>query len=97
MNVRVLHLRRSRREAARDALRDDRGHEYGGVEQGRELLRSEGCWWEMPGDRKDEICQKALQLLGNLCASGTLENENCLDFIYYMRERDRPRPVDSGK
>ncbi|XP_069479687.1 synaptotagmin-9 isoform X1 [Ambystoma mexicanum] len=49
----------------------------------------------MPGDRKDEVCQKALQLLGNLCASGTLENENCLDFVYYLRERDRPRLADS--
>ncbi|XP_030055300.1 synaptotagmin-9 [Microcaecilia unicolor] len=49
----------------------------------------------MPGDLKDEICQKALQLLVNLCSNGTLENENCPDFIYYQRDRARPRLADS--
>jgi len=50
----------------------------------------------MPGDREDEICQKALQLLAELCSVGAVENENCRDFIYYLRDRARPRLTDSG-
>lgn len=50
----------------------------------------------MPGDREDEICQKALQLLAELCSVGAVENENCRDFIYYLRDRARPRLSDSG-
>ncbi|KAJ7403839.1 Synaptotagmin-6 [Willisornis vidua] len=49
----------------------------------------------MPGDREDEICQKALQLLAELCSVGAVENENCRDFIYYLRDRARPRLSDS--
>ncbi|XP_051778735.1 synaptotagmin-9-like isoform X1 [Erpetoichthys calabaricus] len=49
----------------------------------------------MPGDREDEICSKALQLLSDLCSRGEVQNENCLDFIYYFRDRARPRYTDS--
>lgn len=61
-------------------------------------LRSapEDAWGAMPGDREDEICQKALQLLAELCSVGAVENENCRDFIYYLRDRARPRLTDSG-
>ncbi|XP_030621767.1 synaptotagmin-9 [Chanos chanos] len=50
----------------------------------------------MPGDREDEICQKALELLSDLCSKGEVQNENCLDFIYYFRDLARPRYSDSG-
>ncbi|KAL4641980.1 synaptotagmin-9 [Arapaima gigas] len=49
----------------------------------------------MPGDRKDEICQKALELLSDLCSKGEVQNDNCLDFIYYFRDLARPRYTDS--
>uniref|UniRef100_A0A3P9K998 Synaptotagmin IXa n=1 Tax=Oryzias latipes TaxID=8090 RepID=A0A3P9K998_ORYLA len=49
----------------------------------------------MPGDRDDEICQKALELLSDLCSKGDVQNENCLDFIYYFRDLARPRYSDS--
>ncbi|KAF6731199.1 Synaptotagmin-9 [Oryzias melastigma] len=49
----------------------------------------------MPGDRDDEICQKALELLSDLCSKGDVENENCADFIYYFRDLARPRYSDS--
>ncbi|KAM9373044.1 synaptotagmin-9 [Phaethornis superciliosus] len=49
----------------------------------------------MPGDREDEICQKALQLLAELCSVGAVENENCREFIDYVRDRARPRLTDS--
>uniref|UniRef100_A0A3Q3FN47 Synaptotagmin IXa n=1 Tax=Kryptolebias marmoratus TaxID=37003 RepID=A0A3Q3FN47_KRYMA len=49
----------------------------------------------MPGDRDDEICQKALELLSDLCSKGEVQNENCLDFIYYFRDLARPRYSDS--
>ncbi|XP_066556573.1 synaptotagmin-9b [Amia ocellicauda] len=49
----------------------------------------------MPGDREDEICQKALELLSDLCSKGEVQNENCLDFIYYFRDLARPRYTDS--
>uniref|UniRef100_A0A3P9PDE8 Synaptotagmin 9 n=1 Tax=Poecilia reticulata TaxID=8081 RepID=A0A3P9PDE8_POERE len=49
----------------------------------------------MPGDRDDEICQKALELLSDLCSKGEVQNENCLDFIYYFRDLTRPRYSDS--
>ncbi|XP_029354323.1 synaptotagmin-9 [Echeneis naucrates] len=49
----------------------------------------------MPGDRDDEICQKALELLSDLCSKGEVQNENCLDFIYYFRDLARPRYTDS--
>ncbi|KAL6113203.1 syt9 [Pungitius sinensis] len=49
----------------------------------------------MPGDRDDEICQKALELLSDLCSKGEVQNEHCLDFIYYFRDLARPRYTDS--
>uniref|UniRef100_A0A672KAH4 Synaptotagmin 9 n=1 Tax=Sinocyclocheilus grahami TaxID=75366 RepID=A0A672KAH4_SINGR len=49
----------------------------------------------MPVDREDEICQKALELLSDLCSKGEVQNENCLDFIYYFRDLARPRDSDS--
>uniref|UniRef100_A0A669E1D8 Synaptotagmin 9 n=1 Tax=Oreochromis niloticus TaxID=8128 RepID=A0A669E1D8_ORENI len=49
----------------------------------------------MPGDRDDEICQKALELLSDLCSKGEVQNENCRDFIYYFRDLARPRYTDS--
>ncbi|XP_038825809.1 synaptotagmin-9-like [Salvelinus namaycush] len=49
----------------------------------------------MPGDREDEICQKALELLSDLCSKGEVQNENCLDFIYHFRDLARPRYTDS--
>ncbi|XP_060924516.1 synaptotagmin-9 [Limanda limanda] len=49
----------------------------------------------MPGDRDDEICQKALELLSDLCSKGEVQNENCLNFIYYFRDLARPRYTDS--
>lgn len=51
----------------------------------------------MPGDRDDEICQKALELLSDLCSKGEVQNENCRDFIYYFRDLARPRYSDSGE
>lgn len=51
----------------------------------------------MPGDRDDEICQKALELLSDLCSKGEVQNENCRDFIYYFRDLARPRYTDSGE
>lgn len=51
----------------------------------------------MPGDRDDEICQKALELLTDLCSKGEVQNEHCLDFIYYFRDLARPRYTDSGE
>lgn len=39
---------------------------------------------------------KALTLVADLCYSGIVENENCLDFIYYQRERSRPRYTETG-
>lgn len=49
----------------------------------------------MPGDKDDEICQKALELLSDLCSKGEVHNEHCLDFIYYFRDLARPRYTDS--
>ncbi|XP_075423493.1 synaptotagmin-9 [Ascaphus truei] len=49
----------------------------------------------MPGDREHEICLRAVQLLADLCSSGIVDDENCLDFIYYLRDRARPRLPDS--
>ncbi|OCT83811.1 synaptotagmin-9 isoform X1 [Xenopus laevis] len=49
----------------------------------------------MPGDREQELCLKAVQLLADLCYSGIVEDDSCLDFIYYLRDRARPRPSDS--
>lgn len=51
----------------------------------------------MPGDRDDEICQKALELLSDLCSKGEVQNKHCLDFIYYFRDLARPRYTDSGE
>lgn len=51
----------------------------------------------MPGDRDDEICQKALELLSDLCSKGEVQNEHCQDFIYYFRDLARPRYSDSGE
>uniref|UniRef100_A0A8C6SKU3 Synaptotagmin IXa n=1 Tax=Neogobius melanostomus TaxID=47308 RepID=A0A8C6SKU3_9GOBI len=49
----------------------------------------------MPGDRDDEICRKALELLSDLCSRGEVPNESCLDFTYYFRDLARPRYSDS--
>ncbi|XP_067090678.1 synaptotagmin-9b isoform X1 [Osmerus mordax] len=49
----------------------------------------------MPGDREDEICRKALELLSDLCSKGEVQNDNCVDFIYYFRDLARPRYSDS--
>uniref|UniRef100_A0A4W4GER7 C2 domain-containing protein n=1 Tax=Electrophorus electricus TaxID=8005 RepID=A0A4W4GER7_ELEEL len=49
----------------------------------------------MPVDREAEICQKALELLSDLCSKGEVQNENCLDFIYYFRDLARPRYSES--
>ncbi|KAG9271983.1 synaptotagmin-9 [Astyanax mexicanus] len=49
----------------------------------------------MPGEREDEICRKALELLTELCSSGEVQNDNCMDFIYYFRDLGRPRYSDS--
>ncbi|XP_064169820.1 synaptotagmin-9-like [Anguilla rostrata] len=49
----------------------------------------------MPGDREDEICQKALELLSDLCSKGEVQSDSCLDFIYYFRDLARPRYSDS--
>lgn len=51
----------------------------------------------MPGDRDDEICQKALELLSDLCSKGEVQNEHCRDFIYHFRDLARPRYTDSGE
>lgn len=61
------------------------------------IFKSEGCWWEMPGDREDEICGKALELLSDLCSRGEVQDDNCLDFTYYFRDLGRPRYSDSGE
>lgn len=50
----------------------------------------------MPGAREDEICQTALQLLAELCSIGAVESEHCRDFVYYLRDRARPRLAHSG-
>ncbi|KAL8169815.1 UNVERIFIED_CONTAM: hypothetical protein K2H54_058293 [Gekko kuhli] len=49
----------------------------------------------MPGGREDEICQKALRLLLELCSVGAVEHDRCLEFNYYVRESARPRLTDS--
>uniref|UniRef100_A0A4W6EBH9 Synaptotagmin IXb n=1 Tax=Lates calcarifer TaxID=8187 RepID=A0A4W6EBH9_LATCA len=49
----------------------------------------------MPAEREDEICRKALELLSDLCSKGEVQNDNCLDFIYYFRDLARPRYTDS--
>ncbi|KAJ8412997.1 hypothetical protein AAFF_G00105790 [Aldrovandia affinis] len=49
----------------------------------------------MPGDREDEICRKALEVLSDLCSKGEVQSDNCLDFIYYFRDLARPRYTDS--
>uniref|UniRef100_A0A8C6SB31 Synaptotagmin IXb n=1 Tax=Neogobius melanostomus TaxID=47308 RepID=A0A8C6SB31_9GOBI len=49
----------------------------------------------MPGEREDEICRKALELLSELCSRGEVQDDHCLDFIYYFRDLARPRYTDS--
>ncbi|CAL8380203.1 synaptotagmin-9 [Gadus morhua] len=49
----------------------------------------------MPGDIDYEICQTALELLSDLCSRGEVQNDHCLDFIYYFRDLARPRHTDS--
>lgn len=51
----------------------------------------------MPAEREDEICQKALELLSDLCAKGEVQDVNCLDFIYYFRDLARPGYADAGQ
>lgn len=55
------------------------------------------CWWEMPAEREAEICEKALELLSGLCSRGEVQDDNCLDFIYYFRDLSRPRHADTGQ
>lgn len=50
----------------------------------------------MPAET-DEICRKALELLSDLCSRGEVQDDNCLDFIYYFRDLGRPRYTDSGQ
>lgn len=57
----------------------------------------EGCWWEMPAEREAEICQKALELLSDLCSKGEVQDDNCLDFISYLRDLARPGYADTGQ
>ncbi|XP_070618788.1 synaptotagmin-9 isoform X1 [Erythrolamprus reginae] len=63
-------------------------------ERGAPLL-SQGCWGTMPRGREDEVCRKALKLLVELCSEGTVENDRCLEFNYYLRDSGRPRPADA--
>ncbi|XP_056908737.1 synaptotagmin-9-like [Takifugu flavidus] len=49
----------------------------------------------MPAEREDEICQKALELLSDLCSKGEVQDDNCLDFIYYFRDLARPGYADT--
>ncbi|KAJ3593580.1 hypothetical protein NHX12_005914 [Muraenolepis orangiensis] len=49
----------------------------------------------MPGDIDYEICQTALELLSDLCSRGEVQNDHCLDFVYYFRDRARPRHTDA--
>lgn len=70
----------------------DRGGGSAGVAD-----QPEGCWRAMPAEREDEICRKALELLSDLCSKGEVQDDNCLDFIYYFRDLARPRYTDSGK
>lgn len=63
----------------------------------RTIRQSEGCWREMPTEREDEICVKALELLSELCSRGEVHDDNCLDFIYYFRDLARPRYADTGQ
>ncbi|KAM9808148.1 synaptotagmin-9-like [Neosynchiropus ocellatus] len=49
----------------------------------------------MPAEREDEICRKALELLSDLCSRGEVQDDSCLDFIYYFRDLARPRHTDS--
>lgn len=51
----------------------------------------------MPAEREDEICQHALELLSDLCSKGEVQDDNCLDFIYYFRDLARPRYADTGQ
>lgn len=51
----------------------------------------------MPAETEDEICRKALELLSDLCSKGEVQDDNCLDFIYYFRDLGRPRYTDSGQ
>lgn len=51
----------------------------------------------MIAEREDEICRKALELLSDLCSKGEVQDDNCLDFIYYFRGLARPRYTDSGQ
>ncbi|TNN73978.1 Synaptotagmin-9 [Liparis tanakae] len=50
----------------------------------------------MPAEREDEICRKALELLSDLCSKGEVQDDHCLDFIYYFRDLARPRYTDSA-
>ncbi|XP_053742221.1 synaptotagmin-9-like isoform X2 [Synchiropus splendidus] len=49
----------------------------------------------MPAEAEDEICRKALELLSDLCSRGEVQDDSCLDFIYYFRDLARPRYTDS--
>ncbi|XP_040024771.1 synaptotagmin-9-like isoform X2 [Gasterosteus aculeatus] len=49
----------------------------------------------MPTEREDEMCPKALELLSDLCSKGEVQDDHCLDYIYYFRDLARPRYTDS--
>ncbi|XP_038620667.1 synaptotagmin-9 isoform X1 [Tachyglossus aculeatus] len=49
----------------------------------------------MPAAREDELCHRALRLLADLCSSGAVEHQHCLDFIHALRDRARTRAHDA--
>lgn len=51
----------------------------------------------MTTEKVDEICEKALELLSDLCSRGEVRDDNCLDFIYYFKDLARPRYADTGQ
>lgn len=51
----------------------------------------------MPTEREDEICEKALELLSDLCSRGEVHDDNCLDFIYSFRDLARSSYADTGQ
>ncbi|XP_007885985.1 synaptotagmin-9b [Callorhinchus milii] len=49
----------------------------------------------MTGDSEDHLCQKALDIVTELCFKGIVEHESCLDFSHSLRDRGRPRHQES--
>lgn len=85
------------RAESKEARKEGRKEGAARVPVPKETSHLQGCWWEMPGDRDDEICQRALELLSDLCSRGEVQNDHCQDFIYYFRDLARPRYSDSGE